>query len=800
MVISLSRTMYPQEVLGAKVSASTWTETWLRPAIRIRSCGRTDPKRSTALTAVLLTQFAACFYSAPSAADTSVSSSNELQEVTVTARRREESLVKIPESITVFSQQQIQDLNIQDLVDYATKTPNLSFAYGVTTTGFFSRAIAIRGISGANTTAVYLDDTPLTQSFDPRVLDIERIEVLKGPQGSLFGADSMGGAVRLVSVQPDLTGNSYREMAQGGVTSGGGSADYGVQSGANLVLMPDVAATRAVVFYQHDAGFLTRVFPEAENPSRLQSVNDQGETLNYGFALTTLVRPLPDLDITLRLFNQTTNLPKGWPATTAPLPGFEPAYTREEPTDLAGLAYTQVWLPSLAVTYKQKNWSISSSTSYYQLVSHEVEASQLGSIQAFEQFFSIPPPANIPPWAEQHYEWQFTQELRLAFEDIYRFSGVVGLYYNDLRRENLFPPLIYTGLTDLGIGATTDNFYNETDRYRDTEEAAYGELNYHLTDRLTLTAGGREYHLTDSTHILADGFFNGGLSVAAPPNEVDTGFSPKVAASYQVGATENVYASWAKGFRPGGGNQALPSFCDSDLATLGLTQESALTYHPDTVRTSELGGKGEFAENRIYASVAVFQTDWLGVQQVVNLPTCGYQVRTNAGAGRIRGGELELNGKVTEGLEVDLGAGYEDARVTEAGGGNFLVGERLQEVPEVTATLRGTYRFPISGQMGGLVSADVNYTGNSLSGNTTPATPLTRPAYTLTNARIGVEWPKSSLVLYVNNIGNVHANLADLRFIGFNETSVNSAGETVPLPRVVVLTPIQVGLQYRVNF
>jgi hypothetical protein len=122
------------------------------------------------------------------------------------------------------------------------------------------------------------------------------------------------------------------------------------------------------------------------------------------------------------------------------------------------------------------------------------------------------------------------------------------------------------------------------------------------------------------------------------------------------------------------------------------------------------------------------------------------------------------------------------------------------EVPEVTATLQGTYRFPISGRIGGIVSGDVSYTGNSLSGNTTPTTPLVRPAYTLENARVGVEWAQSSLILYVNNIGNVHANLADLRFIGFNETMVNSAGQTVPLPRVVVLAPIQAGLQYRVRF
>jgi outer membrane receptor protein involved in Fe transport len=721
--------------------------------------------------------------------------------VVVTARKREESIVKTPESLTVFSAQAIQDLHIENLVDYATKTPNLSFAYGVTTTGIFSRSIAIRGISGVNTTAIYLDDTPIGQSFDPRILDLDRIEILKGPQGSLFGADSMGGAVRLISNKPNTSETSYRLMTEAGVTSGGGSADYGIEGGANFVVVPDVIAVRAVLFDDHDAGFLTRVNPVPGDPSKLESINDQGATTNYGFALTGLAHIIPDLDLTLRLFNQITNLPHGWPATLAPLPAFEPvSYIRPQPTDLQDLAYTEVWLPSLSLTYQQKQWSLSSSTSFFNLSDHQVEASQLGTIQAFQEFYGVLPPPNIPPWNRQDQQWQFTQEFRLTFEDVYRMSGVVGLYYNNQHRDVLFPPVFYPGLTDLGIGADTDDFYYEHDQYHDTELAAFGELNYHLTNRLTLSVGGREYHLTDTSHTVAGGFLNGGAIVIAPPEEVDTGFTPKFTLASTVGDNGNAYVSWAKGFRPGGGNGALPSQCDAALDAIGLTPDSAQTYHPDSVRTTEIGAKGEFNDHRFFASAAAFQTDWINVQQVVNLPSCGYQVRANTGAGRIRGGEMEIDAKVVDGFDVSLGAGYEDARVTDAGNGAFVVGERLFEIPEVTATARGTYRFPITARMGGMVSADVSYTGNSLSANTTPDTPLTRPAYTLENARIGVEWARSSLTLYLNNIGNVHANLADLRFIGFNETTVNSAGQTVALPRVVVLAPVQAGLQFRVNF
>jgi iron complex outermembrane receptor protein len=729
------------------------------------------------------------------------SSGPELEEVIVTARKHDESLVNAPESINVFSEKQIEDLHIENFVDYVTKAPNVSFAYGVTFIGFFSRSIAIRGISGPNTTAIYIDDTPISQAFDPRVLDIDRIEVLKGPQGSLFGADSMGGAIRLISNKPDTSNNSYREMVEGGLTSGGGSPDYGFQSAANLVVIPDVMATRAVVFYHHDAGFLTRTNPVPGDPSKLEETPDQGATTNYGFALTTLAHVIPNLDVTLRVFNQTTNLPKGWTATLAPLPAFEPtSYNRYQPTDLQDDAYTQVWLPSLQMTYQQKQWSITSATSFFDLHDHETESSQVGTDQAFENFFGVMPPPNVPPWNQQDHQWQFIQELRAGFQDLYRFSGVVGLYYSNQHIDTRYPPLIYPGLTGLGIGATSNLFYVGNQLYHNTETAAFGELNYHLNDRITLTAGGREYRLANATYIADDGFINGGLTIAAPLTQVNKGFSPKFAIASTVGSGGNIYASWAKGFRPGGGNQFLPPACDGALAAVGLTPQESLTYHPDSVKTTEVGAKGESSDHRLFASGAAFQTDWNGVQQEVNLPACGYQTITNAGAGRIRGGEIQLNAKVISGFDVSFGAGYQDARVTEAGGSAFIVGERLLEVPEVTATVNGTYRFPIAGDMGGIVSGDVSYTGNSLSGNTTPATPLTRPAYTLANARVGVEWPRSSLILYVNNIGNEHANLADLRFIGFNETTVNSAGQTVPLPRVVVLPPIQAGLQYRVNF
>ena len=164
---------------------------------------------------------------------------NSLETITVTARKRSESLAEVPASITVFTSEALQAYNIQSFTDYATKSPNLAFTFGGGPTGLAdARTISIRGVTGQNlfgtggATGFYIDDTPVPGSIDPRVLDIANIEVLKGPQGTLFGESSLGGNVRLITKRPDFTQTAFGYMAEAGMTSGGGSADGGGDVGA----------------------------------------------------------------------------------------------------------------------------------------------------------------------------------------------------------------------------------------------------------------------------------------------------------------------------------------------------------------------------------------------------------------------------------------------------------------------------------------------------------------------------------------------------------------------------------------
>src|SRR5271165_4584073 len=277
-----------------------------------------------------------------SAADAAVSATADtesLETITVTARKRDESLAQVPVSITAFTSQTLENYNIQSFDDYATKTPNISFAYGGGPTGIAdARTIAIRGITGQNlfgtagATGFYIDDTPVPGSVDPRVLDIDNIEVLKGPQGTLYGESSLGGNVRLVTKKPNLSENTIGYMLEAGATSGGGSPDAGVGVIGNLVLSPDVLAMRVVAFGNHDAGYLTRTFPNPPQGGtigdivtlpfeavRRTSVGNQGADTSYGGSVAFLLKVTDNLEGRLRVLYQNTE-DHGFPATFAPLP------------------------------------------------------------------------------------------------------------------------------------------------------------------------------------------------------------------------------------------------------------------------------------------------------------------------------------------------------------------------------------------------------------------------------------------------------------------------------------------------
>lgn len=748
----------------------------------------------------------------PQAQSPSSEPSSSLDELVVTARKRSETLADVPISITAFSEQSLERLNIRSFDDYATQTPNLSFSYG---TGELSyggtRTPAIRGVSGEGTVGVYIDDTPVPDTIDPRVVDIARIEILKGPQGTLFGQGSLGGNLRIITVEPSAADRDAHFSARLGGTSGGGSADYGVDFAASQNLIGDVLTARLVGFVDHTAGFITRTYPLADG-SR-ESVNNQGAAFSYGGSLSLLWKPLDSLSVTARIMYQMTE-DHGWPAVFAPLPAFQvPSLIENRIANIQEGSSDHWTLPSITINYKGPGFTIVSSTSYFDRDILNTEDASEGTAWAFQNFGLGTVPTNAPfPWNESLPERSETNETRISFDTWHGLSGIVGFYVsqlftNEVDNGNL-NPAISTSLTSFpGYCPTaapcptygTNSVWYSVYPTNKLDEAGFGELYYELGP-WNLTAGlryfkERQWEKTVDAGALDEAYIANNLGSAT-----EHGISPKAAISYKFDPNNMVYVSAAKGFRAGGVGQALIPECGAIVGQLGLQPYEPTRFKPDTVWNYEIGGKSQFLNGHMVLTAALFQMNWSDIQQHFTVPNCFLGLTENEGAARSRGGEVELSGRPFDFLELRAGVGYVDARITEQGLSILPpVGSRVAQVPEATENFSATLTQPITGDYVGFVTGDVAHTSASDSYTASLGFPLTRAGYTLVNGSFGVRLHRAELSVYANNITNQHPNLGDINPAGY-VAHTSLAGDAPIDPRVVTLQPFNIGLQYRQHF
>jgi iron complex outermembrane recepter protein len=751
---------------------------------------------------------------------TSTEAGPGMETVIVSARKREESIAEVPTSITAFTAETLKDYNVQSFNDYATKTPNMSFTYGGGPTGIAdARTVAIRGITGQNlfgtagATGFYIDDTAVPGSLDPRVVDLASIEVLKGPQGTLYGASSLGGNVRLITKQPDLNKSDYGYMAQVGMTSGGGSPDGGANFIGNLSLIPGTLGMRVVLFANHDAGYLTRTYPsEANGPGASDPFatvprtgsSDQGAISTAGGSLALLLKATDNLDVKLRVMFQDSK-DHGFPATFAPLPEFTPVYRLDRAFDVQPYA-TDTWtLPSLDLKWNGSGYSVVWANSYFYRHTHDVEDSSYGTQQVLTGgFYNVVGLAPQPYlWDGQHYHDQFTSEARLSFDPIHNISGTLGLYYSNTHSKFYIPPTYAQGLTNATVGGAPagdvcappcqgDLIWTQTNPGTQEDKSIFGELYWKFLEKWTLTLGARQYWLKQTTDFTADGFLNFGPSPSAPQNNSQSGINPKFALSVQANDATMVYASASKGFRAGGAQPFL-TFCSAP----GLPVDDITHLKSDTLWTYEVGTKVQASS--VLISAAGYYIDWNNLQQQVALP-CGYYLQVNGNKARIAGGELEANGRVTGGLTYRVGLGYEDTSITDPGplaSVGVPQDSRVSGVPAFTAFVGGMYTHPLSSELEGFVSADYSYTGNSISllvgGGGSQAT---RPGYSLTNLRFGIDRGLSELSLNIHNLFNAKPNLGDIGYVGYAQ--YNQAGQVIP--QAATLQPLTATLQYTKSF
>ncbi len=722
---------------------------------------------------------------------------DQIPEIVVTAQKRAENLQNVPVSITTFGTEDLKIRAVESFIDYATSVPNLGF--GASGDGAAnSRTISIRGVSGDNTTGFYLDETPLPDSLDPRIVDIDHIEVLRGPQGTLYGARSMGGTVRLLTNQPDT--HHFSASVHTGVSSTEhtNAPNYVADGVVNLPLIQDTLGLRMVGFFDREAGFFKREFPATPGAASLSRVNDIGRSVVQGGSLSLLLKVNDALTVTPRILHQ-ENAYNGLPFADGTATDLRPTnFIQSRLFDVPEGGSDRWTLYSLGVHYTLPFGELVSSTSYFdrEIIEHEDESDVVSLF-----FFT---PAGLPPVKSQITEikplHRFVQEVRFASRLQGPWQFVLGSYFsvsNGQFSPGYYPPTIVPGLTAVS-GYPGNLFYYQNYPSTIREPAAFGELSYQATSRLKLTAGARWYEIKSTASGTEQGAAVGVVVTDTPTTLTEVGVNPKFQANYQINDSAMVYATAAKGFRPGGIVPTVPSAaalgCPGQLAALGLTTQQTHEYQSDSLWNYEIGAKTSWLDNRLIVNADVFYIDWKNIQQQVLL-SCGFQFRTNAGAAKSEGAELEVRARPLRDLDISGGIGYQHAVITKAGAGGtespLQPGDRVYQVPDWTANTSITYTAALNSRFSLVNNLTYSYVGGSKSANNDPFDPRLRSPYSLLDARVALAFSKYEVALVGKNLGDAHANLADNRSI---------AAELPGRPRIVTNQPMTFGIEFRSTF
>lgn len=667
--------------------------------------------------------------------------SRSIDEIIVSATRREADVQSVPLSVHVITEEDLARLGATGFADYARTVPGLSFTYG----GNGGEQQTIRGIS-TNTwfdinpaTAIYLDEVPFTHAGgtatpynpDPMLVDIKRIEVLRGPQGTLFGASAMSGAIRIITNEPDLSQTEGFIDAEISSTKHGGLG-YGVNGMFNMPSANGRAAIRAVAYHRDLDGFIDNVLTGERN---VNSTEISGARLSGKFILSDIA------SLSGRIAYQDRQ---------------RDAFDHEEPADgprrqsRLEESSADEWVNYNLVLDLDFGWSsLISSTSF---LDRGVE-SQADLSGILDLFFGL----SNPLWTVVDEDIdEFVQEVRIVSEGENRFNWLAGIFYQDQDKDLAqdFPSPGFDALTGglASMNGAADNLFVIRQNSTLEQLAVYGELTYRLNDRFEFAAGARWFDIDRNFSSSNTGLlWAGGSSESGAGSE--SGVTPKFSLSYMTDESITLYATAAEGFRPGGINPPAISgtpACVAELQALGFT-EFPISYDSDSLWSYELGAKSRWSDGRMSLNVAVFHIDWSDMQTEKFL-NCGVGFVENVGEADSDGIEIEFVSHPSDSLDLVLTANYNEAELSEdvpnLGG---VKGDRIPGVPRFSANLGISYYFTALGSHEGYVHADYQYVGNSYSEfDRTIAQEL--PSYENANLRIGVNTENWSTALFVNNV------------------------------------------------
>ena len=738
-----------------------------------------------------------------------------IEEIIVTATKRETSLQDTAMSITALGEFELQRIGAEGIFDYGVKIPNLGFS-NEADGRFNAGSPALRGVAGGGVvgaTGFYIDDIPVPEYMNPRVTDISRVEVLRGPQGTLYGARSMGGTVRVITkqAQPDefdgFLRTSISDVKEGDI-------NWRVDGGVNAPIVEGVLGARALFYYAQNSGVFDRVHIAGSNRPAFDAVEDADDDEFYGGAVSFVWNATNNISIRPRFMYQRTD------SDNLPLADLSPGnFEVPRHNNIAEPGEEEWWLGSVTVNIDTGFGEIVSTTARFDREIKEYE-DQSGTLDGLLFAASGLPEPHIPAIVyEEEEDTSLVHETRfitdfgdLPFNDV---ALTLGIFYEDREHILNYPPSFapginaqFTGtlnaiLTGIvpgfpvpvppGLLGSDLVFYTYDDQ--DTEEiAVFGELTLRLSDDLRLTAGARWSDTTIDFTSDRGGFVNSGPTILPPTTRSSSRVVPKVLLELDVTDDLLVYATASKGFRVGGVNLSVPELlCAGELASLGITSEDVATFNSDSLWNYEMGMKSSWFDDRVNLNVSAFNINWDDILQTNRL-ACGFQYVANSGEAKNKGVEVELEAVPVEGLNISMGFGYTDAEITK---GNFLAGteegDRVTQVPEITFNAAAEYSFPLFSGWEGYVRGDYSYYDDSLSGNNSGILPpRVRDSFELLNFRIGAFQAGSwDLAVFVKNATNEHANLSDNRSI---------AAEKPGRPRIMTNRPRSFGVEIRKDF
>jgi iron complex outermembrane receptor protein len=682
------------------------------------------------------------------------SSAGAIEEVIVTAQHREQNLQDVPVSISAFSEADIEKNMFRDVTDFVSRTPNASFI----SNGARSRKqISMRGVTNfvnsnqarrTSTFGFYIDGFNLSSSSsNPPIMDIERIEILRGPQSTYFGANALGGGISVTSNAPTT------DQLEGSFM-----VDYGsfnsldLEGTLNIPIIKDVLAARIN-------------YKDFSTDGNIENINPTGGGNDGDYQYikaSVLYTPTDRLSITLNYSDsdEEVGMREGVPSGVFSTFAGDVLFSSFPDTNGDGLADpdpdgvgfypinddkvnfnskqevgTQFEYFIARANYDFDSMSLTSITGYIDsdfFLRGDIDG---GSGDYFNEFRTIP-------------RQSFTQEFRLQSTGGNKLNWNVGVYYNDDEGEIVSKTFVGAE-QPFGLA---DGFLIDSEESRETSEgvAIFGQIDYAVTDQFVVSIGGRYSEETIQTDIAG---FGGAFEQTLSEKQKFYDFSPRLAVNYDLGEDSTLYATVAKGFKSGG----------VQLSPLPGSE----SYDPEEIWNYELGYKAEFLDRTLRVNAAIFYMDWTGLQtafQQAGLDENGdfiiFGGIDNAESAKSQGIELSITSAPLDGLVMNLSVGYLDAEYKEFtayidGENRVLDGKTIPSSPKWTASADAEYSFALTGSMDTFIRGEYKYRDeitSSTSALIQSGFPWEVPSYNVFNLRAGVRHENYTLAFYVENL------------------------------------------------